>query len=273
MAALNGCYTFLKILVFTINFILWLVGIGVVAVSLWLLFDENLYLQTMSDQRADYYLGAYIILGIGGLVTIMGFLGCCGAWKESPWMLGTFFAFLVIILFAEVTTGVMVYFHETNYEKLVDTSIQSTVKHKYTDNDTTTQKTFDMIQEGLECCGYEGPGDWSRSIYNNYDFSGQEIGGIKHQGATFKIPRSCCVTPESVVCRQTVRDATLATNGKFTSSNIYTDGCAQKMKSFLEEHLVYVVGIGLAIIFMEIFGMLCSLCLCCALKRIDDLKA
>ena len=43
----------------------------------------------MSDQRTDYYLGTYIILAIGSLVTVMGFLGCCGAWKESPWMLGT----------------------------------------------------------------------------------------------------------------------------------------------------------------------------------------
>ena len=91
---------------FTINFILWLLGLGVVAVSLWLLFDEHLYLQvranfrpsnweffscgkkniamaycddlvknisnlqTMSDQRTDYYLGTYIILGIGSLVII-----------------------------------------------------------------------------------------------------------------------------------------------------------------------------------------------------------
>ena len=34
-----------QFLVFTINFILWLLGLGVVAVSLWLLFDEHLYLQ------------------------------------------------------------------------------------------------------------------------------------------------------------------------------------------------------------------------------------
>ena len=70
--ALNGCYSCLKFLVFTINFLLWLFGLGVVAVSLWLLFDSDLYLQTMSDQRTDYYLGTYIILAIGSLVTIMG---------------------------------------------------------------------------------------------------------------------------------------------------------------------------------------------------------
>lgn len=111
--ALNGCYSCLKFLVFTINFLLWLLGLGMVAVSLWLLFDEHLYLQvrspqsdssqspppqTMSDQRTDYYLGTYIILGLGSLVTIMGFLGCCGAWKESPWMLGTVISSMHILL-------------------------------------------------------------------------------------------------------------------------------------------------------------------------------
>ena len=75
--ALNGCYSCLKFLVFTINFLLWLFGLGVVAVSLWLLFDSDLYLQTMSDQRTDYYLGTYIILAIGALVTIMGRATIC----------------------------------------------------------------------------------------------------------------------------------------------------------------------------------------------------
>ena len=30
-----------------------------------------------------------VIHSVGALVTLMGFLGCCGAWKESPWMLGS----------------------------------------------------------------------------------------------------------------------------------------------------------------------------------------
>ena len=48
---------------------------------------------------------------MGALVTIMGFLGCCGAWKQSAWMLGTFFAFLFIIFLVEIGVGIMVYFH------------------------------------------------------------------------------------------------------------------------------------------------------------------
>ena len=85
------------------------VGLGVMAVSLWPLFDQQLYLQNMGADQTDYYIGTYIILGIGAVMTLVGnasyihslppsflngatfsgFLGCCGAWKESTWMLGT----------------------------------------------------------------------------------------------------------------------------------------------------------------------------------------
>ena len=44
-----------QFLVFTINFILWLLGLGVVAVSLWLLFDEHLYLQVRANFRPNYW--------------------------------------------------------------------------------------------------------------------------------------------------------------------------------------------------------------------------
>ena len=92
------------------------------ALSLWLLFDQQLYLQSIGAETADYFVGTYIILGVGMVMTLVGkwrktmmwyaiknsinlnnlcntmeikwtflsgFLGCCGAWKESTWMLGT----------------------------------------------------------------------------------------------------------------------------------------------------------------------------------------
>lgn len=268
--ALNGCFSCLKFLVFTINFLLWLLGLGVVAVSLWLLFDEHLYLQTMSDQRTDYYLGTYIILGIGSMVTIMGFLGCCGAWKESPWMLGTFFAFLVIIFFGEVASGVLIYYQESNYESMIDKSVRNTVEVQYNSTNTAVLHTFDLMQEGLECCGVENPRDWQKSAYNKHDPSSHAEVGVGSSEREYSIPRSCCRNPESPECQ---RNLVLMSNQVPNSQALYTDGCADKLKGFLKDHLVYLLAAGMGILLAEILGMLCSLCLCCALKRIDDLKA
>ncbi len=99
-----------KLCVIELLFVI-LPGLGVMAVSLWLLFDHQLYMQSIGAQQTDYYVGTYIILAVGGIMTLVGntfqsqirrfrlqiiefifkkgFLGCCGAWKESSWMLGT----------------------------------------------------------------------------------------------------------------------------------------------------------------------------------------
>jgi len=268
--ALKGCYACLKFLVFTINFFLWLFGLGVVAVSLWLLFDSDLYLQTLSDERTDYYIGTYIILAIGSLITIMGFLGFCGAWKESPWMLGSFFAFLLLILFAEISMGIIINFQGSTYNyNMIEKSVKQTVEHKYQDNNTAAMVTFDLIQEGLECCGVDGPKSWAQSAYNNYDFQGHEV-GIASTQTFYKIPRSCCKIPESTDCTNNIK---LAQQQGLNGNTLYTQGCVSKLNDFLDEYLIYLVALGTGILFMEILGMMCSLCLCCAVKRIEDMKA
>ena len=47
-------------------------GLGVMAVSLWLLFDQQLYLQNMGAEQTDYFIGTYIILGVGMVMTLVG---------------------------------------------------------------------------------------------------------------------------------------------------------------------------------------------------------
>ena len=52
-------------------------GLGVMAVSLWLFFDQQLYLQNMGADQTDYYIGTYIILGIGAVMTLVGKVTAC----------------------------------------------------------------------------------------------------------------------------------------------------------------------------------------------------
>ena len=55
--------------------------------SIWLLFDQTVVL--MAKGSAEYATGTYILLGAGALMTIVGFLGCCGVLRESQCLLGT----------------------------------------------------------------------------------------------------------------------------------------------------------------------------------------
>ena len=88
---------------------------------------------------------------------------------------------------------------------------------------------------------------------------------------TFDIPASCCVNPDSPSCRSaTVSIAALA---RINPGDIYEEGCSSALTKFLEGHVIYLIGMGGGVLIIELIGMIFSLCLCCALKRIDDFKA
>jgi len=266
----GGCFSFLKFLVFLINFKIWLLGLGVLGVSLWLMFDSSLYLQTSADQHTDYYLATYIFLGVGALIAVMGFLGCCGAWKQSAWMLGTFFAFLLIVFFVEIALGVMLYFNGTPMNEFVKKSVSQTVKYNYNSNNTAAMKTFDMVQEGLECCGSDGVDSWYKSVFNEYDFQVEELGLATKTKSYYNVPRSCCRIQESVDCNNNIN---IALKQIPSQAALYTDGCVEELTKLLDDHLIYILGAVGGLALLQLLGMMFSLCLCCAVKRIEDMKA
>ena len=85
----------------------------------------------------------------------------------------------------------------------------------------------------------------------------------------------------------------LATQQIPSEAVLFRAGCVQELGKMVEDSLIYVLGglgtvalmgeetieeeVGdvmiILFLFPEIFGMMCSLCLCCAVKRIEDLKA
>jgi hypothetical protein len=48
--------------------------------------DPTFYVR-MAQDESSYHTGIYIFLAVGALMFIVGFLGCCGAYRESPCML------------------------------------------------------------------------------------------------------------------------------------------------------------------------------------------
>merc|ERR1719208_775271 len=163
----------------------------------------------------------------------MGFLGCCGAWKESPWMLGTFFTFLPIVLFAEISVGIMVYFQGKPYEDFITEGVKQTVQ------------------------------------FNENNFQGEDL-GITTTKSYYNVPKSCCRAPETADCFNNLK---LDNNQIPSEARLYKAGCGAALTAVISQHLVYLLGAGAALLVMEIFGMLCSLWLCCAVKRIEDMKA
>ena len=50
-------------------------------------------------------------------------------------------------------------------------------------------------------------------------------------------------------------------------------GCSSQMIDFVEEHVIYLIAVAGGVAVIQLIGMIFSICLCCALKRIEDFKA
>ena len=98
---------------------------------------------------------------------------------------------------------------------------------------------------------------------------------------------SSCRAPETPDCSNNLN---LENNQNPSDQRLWKEGCVQALTKVVGDHVIYILGAGAAVLFMgkvclqlkllslslflvEIFGMLCSLWLCCAVKRIEDMKA
>ncbi|XP_051544095.1 CD9 molecule b isoform X1 [Myxocyprinus asiaticus] len=157
MAALSGGEQCIKYLLFVFNFVFWLAGTGVLAVGLWLRFDERTKgLFTGEGSPSVFYTGVYILIVAGAIMMVVGFLGCCGAIRESSCMLGLFFFFLLIIFAAEVAAGI---WGLSNQDKIVSDVQQFYTQtfNNYKDSkQEALRETLRLIQYGLQCCGPTG---------------------------------------------------------------------------------------------------------------------
>ena len=63
----------------------------ILGVSLWLKFDENAneYMDIIEFDKSNPFLDVAldVLIVVGVLIFVTGFLGCCGAWKENSCML------------------------------------------------------------------------------------------------------------------------------------------------------------------------------------------
>ncbi|XP_014666148.1 PREDICTED: tetraspanin-9-like [Priapulus caudatus] len=147
-----------KMLLFVFNFVFWLSGAGLIAVGIWFLVaEENAYILEILGTSSDDELmtvAAWAVIGIGVLVFVIGFLGCCGAIKESKCMLITYFICLLIILVAEVGAGVMAVVYKDSITEFMDKEIPDSLKTSYKDPTMNSYtEAWDWMQVTLECCG------------------------------------------------------------------------------------------------------------------------
>jgi len=170
----------------------------------------------------------YMFVAVGAFISLMSFLGCCGAWQESKCMLNIFLVLLVVILIVEVSVGAVGYAKRNKIEDAIKEGGIEVLKK----NDAAAKDTFNKIQEEFKCCGINGAQD-----YINNKIS--------------PIPSTCCAgKPETCV-----------------QEAAYKDGCYIAVSQELKNNLAIVANVAFGIGFVEVIGIIFACCLRSAINE------
>uniref|UniRef100_A0A0V0GBX0 Tetraspanin n=1 Tax=Triatoma dimidiata TaxID=72491 RepID=A0A0V0GBX0_TRIDM len=263
---MGTCFSMMKYLVFFINLIFWLSGIGLVVLSVWMLSDPVLNISLAQDHSC-YTIGVYLLLSLGILLFVVGFLGCCGIIRESQLLLVLFFCCLLTILVAEVSAGIWAYTNKAELESVVKESVKSIVQHEYGKDESRT-KEFDVIQSELKCCGASDPLDWLSS--KNFNDEAKIELSISSPTKSYKLPPSCCSSDYSkVICD----GARMSEPAAPFSDVIYNQGCSDKLLEVLSDYMSWFTAVGALLILVQLLGLIFSLILCCSIQQRNRYKA
>jgi len=223
----NKC---VKYMVFIFNFLVFVVGIVVLAMSLTVRFQNDVqkYFQDiLTKSGSDFnlsqmYIALYVLMGVGSLLILTGFLGCCGAWQENSCLLAMFFSIILILFVAELACGIAILVNKTQFQtKLFKAIADSVGKYNNPDEPQDAKDAINNMQKEFKCCGCNGIQDY-----------------LGPPGST-----ECATYP--------------------------TTGCCEKIWSQAESQLAIVGGVSIGILVIELLAMIFSCILCQAFRRGD----
>ncbi|GCC25490.1 hypothetical protein chiPu_0003900 [Chiloscyllium punctatum] len=232
-----GCFTFVKVMMVLFNLFIFLAGAALLGVGIWVSVDGSSFVRVIgpvSSQAMQFVNIGYFCIAIGAVLVLLGFLGCCGAQKESKCLLILFFAIVLIIFIAEIAAAVVALVYSSFAESLLRAWVTPVLQNDYgRKNDVTG--IWNTTMSELKCCGFSNYTDFGGSYY------------FRHHNQTF--PEFCC------------NSTVLCTESAAAQSNI--QGCFRQLFDILKENANIVGGIAAGICALEIAAMVVSMYLYC----------
>ncbi|XP_051822153.1 CD82 antigen [Antechinus flavipes] len=248
----SGCIKVTKYFLFLFNLLFFILGAVILGFGIWILADRSSFISVLQSS-SNMKIGAYVFIGVGAMTMIVGFMGCVGAVNEIRCLLGMYFAVLLLILVAQVTAGVLVYFHADEVKTEMSNIVGELIRDYDPDNSgkKAVQDAWDYIQSEVKCCGWSSYLNWTANIilrnktFTSYPCSCEELPDIKQESF-----RSGFCVPNNTV-----------TNDP-SDWPVYQKGCMEKVQKWLEDNLGIILGTCIGVAVIELLGMMLSICLC-----------
>ncbi|KAI4537292.1 hypothetical protein MG293_012155 [Ovis ammon polii] len=252
----SACIKVTKYFLFLFNLLFFVLGAVILGFGIWILVDKNSFISILQTSSSSFKVAAYVFISVGALTMLMGFLGCLGAVNEVRCLLGMYFAFLLLILIAQVTAGVFFYFNMGQLKQEMG-SIVTKLIHNYTDGSGDgLQEAWDYVQAQVKCCGWVSFLNWTENT---------EL--MNRANITF--PCSCKKSDEDDTLMMPQKGFCEAPFGNGTQSGnnpedwpVYQEGCMEKVQGWLQENLGVILGVCVGVAVIELLGMFLSMFLC-----------
>ncbi|XP_017573868.1 tetraspanin-1 [Pygocentrus nattereri] len=237
-----GCFTFVKVMMVLFNLLILVGGLALTAVGIWLNVagDSRLQFLGIFDLNILHSVNfGYFFIAIGGVMALLGFLGCCGAKKESKCLLIMFFSIILVIFISELATAAITVAYSSLLENVLNAWSTPVLKEQY-GKDKMVTDMWNVTMTKLHCCGYNNYTDFNNSYYY------EENGDI--------YPPNCCEDPE-ILC-----DAENALQSDIK-------GCYDLINLTIKKKFYIVGGVAAGVCGVELAAMAVCMCLFCYLDK------
>ncbi|XP_056212281.1 tetraspanin-1 [Falco biarmicus] len=235
-----GCFTFIKVMMILFNLAIFLGGGTLLGVGIWVTVDGQSFLNifgTLSSSVLQVVNVSYFLIVIGAILMVIGFLGCCGAQKESKCLLMMFFSVVLIIFIAEIAAAVVALVYTGLAETLLTAVVTPLLKEKYGVDKSLTH-IWNVTMTEVHCCGLNNYTDFDDSYW------------YKKWGT---YPEPCCKDLQPC-------NSTLAARSE-------VPGCFDQILEEIKTNAGVVGGVAAGIAALEIAAMAVSMYLYCQLDQ------
>uniref|UniRef100_A0A8D2D9N7 Tetraspanin n=1 Tax=Sciurus vulgaris TaxID=55149 RepID=A0A8D2D9N7_SCIVU len=250
-----ACVKVTKYFLFLFNLLFFILGAVILGFGVWILADRSSFISVLQTSSSSLKVGAYVFVGVGAVTMLMGFLGCVGAVNEVRCLLGLYFAFLLLILIAQVAAGTLFYFNVGKLKQDMGDVVTQLIRNYNASSQDSLQEAWDYVQAQVKCCGWVSFYNWTDNaeLMNRTEVTypcscqdgGEEDDGLSQQ-------TGFCQAPSN------------GTEGGNDPERwpVHKEGCMEKVEAWLQENLGVVLGVCVGVAVIELLGMLLSICLC-----------
>lgn len=228
---------------FIFNFLFWVCGCIILGVSIWIRVSKDAQ-EALDISSSNMFVGVDVLIAVGSIIMILGFLGCCGAIRESRCMLLLFFIGLLLILILQVTGGILGAVYKPQLEEGLNLTLKEAADllKGNSENAKQVQESWQKFQLQGQCCGLDnGINDWGRN--SNLYFDGKKV----------------------CECEQKYQEENLCY--LYQGRYIFKQSCKTLLLDFLKKNMDIIMGIAFGMAVIEVLGLVFSMCLYCQIQR------